>query len=141
MSSAQLKNIMKLILNPYAQWMLNTYPAVIDWSWILAHNNSLINHWPSFQEAYAKDIWSYADQVRQEAAYRNPRVAQMMTNMLFEELTVFVLSFPDAPRYFLSPEIITDFLWQTDLEGVHLIIIHFISTLRALWDDDDNKFE
>ncbi|KIK64448.1 hypothetical protein GYMLUDRAFT_240993 [Collybiopsis luxurians FD-317 M1] len=104
MSLAQLKNIMKLILNPYAQWMLNTYLAVIDWLWILAHNNSLINHWPSFQEAYTKDIWSYADQVRQEAACWNPRVAQMMTNMLFEELMAFMLSFPTLPGTFCLPK-------------------------------------
>ncbi|KIK54691.1 hypothetical protein GYMLUDRAFT_249217 [Collybiopsis luxurians FD-317 M1] len=140
MSSAQLKNLIKLILNPFQQWMLNTCPAVIDWLWVLDHDCSLINYWPSFQELYAKDIWTYADQIRQEAAYQNPRVTQTMTDMLFEELTGFVLSFPDAPRYFLSPEIIAKFLWQMDLEGVHLILLHFISTLRAMW-DDDNKFE
>ncbi|KIK64508.1 hypothetical protein GYMLUDRAFT_241059 [Collybiopsis luxurians FD-317 M1] len=129
MSSAQLKNLMKLILNPFQQWMLNTCPAVIEWLWVLDHDHSLINYWPSFQESYAKDIWTYADQVRQEAAYRNPRVTQTMTDMLFEELTGFVLSFPDAPCYFLSPEIIAKFLWQMNLEGIHLILLHFISML------------
>ncbi|KIK64667.1 hypothetical protein GYMLUDRAFT_240637 [Collybiopsis luxurians FD-317 M1] len=130
MSSTQLKNLMKLILNPFQQWMLNTCPAVIDWPWVLDHDCSLINYWPSFQESYAKDIWTYANQVRQEAVYRNPRVAQTMTDMLFEELTGFILSFPDAPHYFLSPEIIAEFLWRTDLEGIHLILLHFISTLE-----------
>ena len=79
----------------------------------MALDRSIVTHWQTFSDIVAEDILSYSKAVMNEAANSNPRVAQTMSKLFYDELARVALSFPNLhPVGSFTPSYLTGFLWE-----------------------------
>ncbi|KIK64661.1 hypothetical protein GYMLUDRAFT_240634 [Collybiopsis luxurians FD-317 M1] len=114
MSAAQLSDVLQILLRPFPPFNFCTMPStILNWRSTLALDRSIITHWQTFSDIVAEDILSYSKAVMNEAANSNPRVAQTMSKLFYDELARVALSFPNLhPIGSFTPSYLPGFLWE-----------------------------
>jgi hypothetical protein len=112
-------------------------PFIHNWDSFFAPSRNIVEFWPTFEEVYARDILSYAKKVKKEAAHHNPRLTQTMVDMFSEEVNTLACSFyrPSIVASLSHTELGLIFVCY-DMQAIHLLNLHLITMLRALWDED-----